>query len=172
MNLDICYLLIFSTLFVVTQNNCTVGGNNCASCTDTYDCAVCYDGFGLYFNGAWACQPCVANCRLCNSDSSSCSFCQWGYRLNGGGGCEQCLTPGCARCNADANTCNSCFLHRRLTAALDCESCTEQTNCRMCPNSPSTCTNCILGFGVSNGSCIHCVDANCISCNASAYDCT
>ncbi len=122
----------------VSNHGCHSCGSHCDSCSNSYSCDSCEDGYvdagdgsckpqdcgsGYYFdeNTDPHCQPCGSNCATCSS-SSSCEVCSTGYELVNGEcqsiSCDagyylsgnDCLpcSSECATCSGSASSCDSC----------------------------------------------------------------
>ena len=122
----------------VSNHGCHSCGSHCDSCSNSYSCDSCEDGYvdagdgsckpqdcgsGYYFdaNSNPHCQSCGSNCATCSS-SSSCEVCSTGYELVNGEcqsiSCDagyylsgnDCLpcSSECATCSGSASSCDSC----------------------------------------------------------------
>ena len=75
-------------------------------------------------------------------------------------------TSFCSSCDT-SGVCLSCVSGWVLSSTNVCEKCTGAPECAVCDSTNlSTCTSCLDGFYISDGSCIACPYENCKTCNA------
>lgn len=170
-------------------SSCSTFIPSCVTCTGTagsLSCSLCSPGY--FYNGTY-CQTCSPFCLNC-TNSLSCGTCSAtfisngtscvcdamnGYILNvAGTACIACdlLIPNCLLCvltpTVYCATCNDPFYDVGINSTvcvlcpIECTSCTDAL----------TCTGCVMGYTVLNGSCIclNCSTCALISSNCSACD--
>eukprot|EP00434_Breviolum_minutum_P017667 symbB.v1.2.015595.t1/scaffold1127.1/size253144/17 len=133
--------------------------------SETIKCQLggCNGGFG-YQDGR--CFPCkVDNCRDCNEDLGSCTWCMAGLGLDSNGTCQQCGGPHC-RCyeQGGCNECEEGWGHAENATCVKCA-----PGCRSCPSNYMTCISCERGYVLEKGACARCVH-NCQNCSVSGVD--
>lgn len=139
--------------------NGTVVGNS-----SEITCVTCMGGMYLANNG---CKPCPKGCAMCTNASSclSCSF--FYYYSNATQQCLQCLMPGCSKCT-NPSLCQKCLPSYYMAS--------NNQSCIACPSScftclsPTQCLSCVIGYALSNGSCLACTP-NCAVCARSTSIC-
>lgn len=172
----ICFLLVLTTSSVV----CPTGSNlipNCATCTTSGSsivCQTCINGYYLASLNCLSCAIAISNCLFCSTNIASqlvCSVCASNYGLLSGQ-CRNCSAiSGCLTCSIVQNNllCIACNSNLVLySAQSQCVPC-QIANCTSCSISnlgAFTCSNCSLGYYLSNNSCIQCATTiqYCTSC--------
>jgi hypothetical protein len=109
------------------------------------------------------CHQCPLNCRICNN-SVNCTSCNTGFYLDYNQQCQAC-TNGTLTCTMSSiGLCQPGYFLTNLGYS-HCVACTS--GCSVCASS-TTCATCLTGY-LSNGLCLSCSDANCLSCYGSDY---
>lgn len=180
-----------SGYFLNTQKTCSICNQQyCSQCSNATTCTKCQDGYYLNNN---VCAKCTQNnCTLCssatvctqcasnytaNSNQSSCFYCPFEncercdsymqcaqckpqfYLSNAFNGCVSCKSN-CLNCE-NSTTCSECSLGYYLQEN-QCWACSE--HCSQCHE--TACLTCFPGYGLnSNGQCISCNVANCLTCS-------
>ena len=169
--------------FYVTCEKCKA--KNCSYCNVLDNgfseiCTSCEQKYGLNPVNQ-QCEPCMAHCLSCTTNSNLCNYCEQGYFLNSTSRiCEEIKDSNCKGFNARDNVCSWCGDGYFLDKSNQCVSCDQIDKfCSKCylpistveiPNPPLTCTQCLAGmyFDITNKKCLMCTE-HCVYCQQSGF---
>lgn len=135
---------------------CADGVCNCLSTNFGSDCSISTCTAGQYYDPiAGTCGTSCPSGTYQNSYSHTCEFCQ--------APCNQCInTPtNCISCVSSSsqkyfynNVCYSVCPNITYTVGYQCLACDQSVNCLTCSASATTCTSCMNGKYLNQGSCV------------------
>ncbi|KRX03163.1 Insulin-like growth factor binding protein, N-terminal [Pseudocohnilembus persalinus] len=123
---------------------------NCLQCNDGVStCTSCENGYVLESSSCVSCND--PNCVTCNSSGANdCDQCAIGYRNNGSGACNACIT-GCANCS-NGSTCDVCYDGYYLNGSNTCTQC--GANIALCSDA-NTIIQCDEYYTLLDGNCVN-----------------
>jgi hypothetical protein len=127
----------------------------CVTCTSSFECTKCKDGFYISDGSCVRCDP---SCLTCTT-KEVCQTCADGFYLSGSS-CSEC-NVGCSLCTA-ADQCSKCNLGYNLIDPFCCPS-----RCLTCTH--QSCGSCLENYYLESGVCIDC-PKSCQHCNNNVCD--
>ena len=167
-------------------SSCITTSLECLTCTSSYKCSSCMNGYYLTNS---KCLKCNSNCKTCSNSDKYCLSCKDGYYLDSHS-CVECQSL-CEKCY-NATTCKSCkdnsFLYtgkcfqcnvncKTKIDSCKCKTCDNgyylsnyqclkcDPNCKTCSVYSNLCSNCSDGYYLNNSSCLKC-NSLCKTCNS------
>lgn len=132
---------------------------NCDFCTNQISCQQCHSGYYLDTNTGFCLLPASCpvgtypNSQITPNQCSACSVANC-YSCTSGGQCTQCASTYYLYNQSSCHLSNACpektYPDGSQTIKI-CASCSA--NCKRC-SSPSTCTECLSNFYLSNSACV------------------
>lgn len=154
-----CIQCVGSTALNPVTGACDPCPLNCIQCLNSTFCTQCATSTVL---AGGVCYTCMSPCATCNGNPTSCASCQAGYALSGNSCNLGCPIPGQVIVNGNCQ-CQNGFLNNGACAPSCptgtgpdpnkvCVNCS--INCDLCAGSALVCSQCRLGFVLSNGTCV------------------
>ncbi|ESU41734.1 Variant-specific surface protein, partial [Giardia duodenalis] len=154
---------------------CKPCDHTCKTCNNPHTCLECSTNHCR--NASGACvepEDVYDGCGKCAHDTNKCIKCHEGYFFNA-------KTFTCIKCKENCYTCKNETECEEPSSGYHLDNSTgaitrcEDTNCKICDESISTCDECVDGYtlngGGSSSSCTPCNDKHCSEC-ASASTCS